>query len=155
MTRRLAILALSFAATSQAWAAPANMAHVTDFDGKILISNGHGFVKAASDLSLSEGNSIFIGKNSKVTIAYEAGNCAVTYTTPQTLIIGKQAPCKPGTRVGQAGPALVEPANLGAVALIAPSQTAMSAELIGMTFFAASTAVVGYHVATQSSVSAP
>jgi hypothetical protein len=131
----LSLLGLTFVLASSAIAAPSQTAQVSDFSGKILINHGKGFNKASANLAVKSGDSIFIGDNSSVTIAYELAQCSVTYSTPQTLIVPAKAPCRPGQAVGQTADLTVEPANFRHFAQLGSGSLGHTSSWIGFGFF--------------------
>jgi hypothetical protein len=129
----VSFLSLSLVAATGALAAPTETAQVSDFSGKILINHGKGFNKAATNVGLKPGDSVFIGDNSAITISYQAAQCKVTYNTPQTLFVPAKAPCKAGQTVGQIAGTTVEPANFNH---LAPYTSGLGAPpSIGIGFF--------------------
>ena len=150
------VLGLSVLSAAQALAASGPTAENADFSGKILISHGKGFSQAISNISLKAGDSIFIGDNSSITIAYQAAKCSVTYSTPQTFNVPAKAPCHEGQMLGQIDNLTVEPANganrmINASRLISiPSNPAFLAEGIF-----AITSLSALYAQTRNRASAP
>jgi hypothetical protein len=140
----LSCVGLSFVAASNAMATPSQTAQVSDFSGKILVSHGKGFNKAAANLALKTGDSIFIGNNSSVTIAFETAQCSVTYSTPQTLVVPAKAPCTAGQALGKTADLTVEPANFRHFASFGANSSGGASSWIGFGFFGATFATAVY-----------
>jgi hypothetical protein len=109
------ICALTFAISSSAFAFEA-MATVSGVAGKVLVNQGQGFVSLADAQDLKVGDQVFVGAESHVMVTYVAKACSVEISKPQTLTIGKAAPCRKGETVASLGETFVAPVNGGMMA---------------------------------------
>lgn len=88
-----AVLAVTLFASSALAAVEA--VGISGVSGKIMIDTGKGFTATSGLASLKTGDRIFVGKDSSVTVAFEA--CSVTLDTPTVFVVPAKAACDAST----------------------------------------------------------
>jgi hypothetical protein len=66
-------------------------ATISDFNGKVLINKGKGFVPATGSVALNDGDKVLVGDNSFAVVSY--AECAVSISAPTVMAISTAAPC--------------------------------------------------------------
>ena len=108
-TRFLGAVALSLALASASVQAATMVASVGDFQGKVLVNQGNGFVPVAGRLALKAGDTVMVGEESFATVTYN-NECSVALTSPTMFIVSGKAPCAKGERVASVDGAFIAPA---------------------------------------------
>lgn len=111
----LVLSAMSLACNASAFAAASNVAALSDVNGKVLINQGKGFVKAAAQNKLNIGDKIMVGMNASANIDF--GTCLLTIAKPTVYTVTKVVPCAIGEKTAQIGNVFVSPANWHGFAL--------------------------------------
>jgi hypothetical protein len=145
----IGLCAVSLALSTSAFAFQP-IATVSGIQGKVLVNQGQGFVVLSAATDLKAGDQVFVGSESRVLVSYLAKNCSVDISKPQTLTIGKVAPCKKGETVAALDSSFVTPVNggmAGAGGLAAMDTTSMV--VLGVVGIA-TIASVGYFISQNS-----
>jgi hypothetical protein len=107
----LTVLSLAMSSAALAFQPVATVSGVS---GKVLVNHGQGFVALADATDLKVGDQVLVGAESHLMVTYHAKNCAVDISSPQTLTIGKVAPCEKGETVAALESTFVTPVNFEA-----------------------------------------
>jgi hypothetical protein len=89
--------------------AASNFAEMNLMHGKVLVNQGKGFAALAEGSALKAGDTVLVGKDSSVVIAYNGG-CSVSINEAKVLTVAKAAPCKAGTTAAVVGSSMIAPA---------------------------------------------
>jgi hypothetical protein len=113
------IASLLGSAPALADAPTANLQSVT---GKVLLDQGHGYVRANPSTALKAGDRIFIGAKSSAILAFT--ECAVTLDKPMVFTLAAKAPCNAGRVTADIGGTFITPVRgtlVGGVGASAPA----------------------------------
>jgi hypothetical protein len=94
------------------WAA-SSLATLQLASGKVMVSQGDGFVSADAGLPLRAGDRIMVGDGAKAEIAF--GNCAVTVAPQSLFVVPAKAPCAKGEAMAFVESGFIQPTvgNIG------------------------------------------
>jgi hypothetical protein len=98
--------ALALSAFAPAFAA-SPVATLDLVSGKVMLSQGDGFVAAEAGLSLQPGDRIMVGEGAQADIAF--GGCAVTVAAQSLFVVPEEAPCKKGETLAYLDSGFIQP----------------------------------------------
>ena len=91
MFKKLVAIGLAFSLSVAI--AQANQFAIENFSGKVLVNKGKGYVRPKQGMTLRNGDRLFIGDRSAVSLNDIESGCMVDYSAPTVIKIGDDIPC--------------------------------------------------------------
>jgi uncharacterized ferredoxin-like protein len=116
--------------------------------GKVLVNAGTGFRPADAASVLKAGDRLLIGKDSTITVTFNAAQCSISYASASIVVVPEKAPCKPGDTLAAVGNDFAVPANAAGVAVVGAAVDTTIPVTIGIAVEGAGLLAAGYVAAT-------